>query len=164
VASPLAAAAAVAEALRNFLRLEFVGIRLSPVYGLLFATLSASPSLPLDRRQEAQPQDRVHEDRGRRSRISDSEVGSPNSRCSRGRRLFCGRANRLFVDSPLALYFPSSHATTWAIRRSGEGNVETRGCFSSGRGEHVLEPPGDNLVFTGSHHPNGNMKEALAAT
>jgi hypothetical protein len=37
VASPLAAAAAVAEALRNFLRLELVGIRFSPVYGLFFA-------------------------------------------------------------------------------------------------------------------------------
>ena len=33
------------------------------------------PGLPLDRRQEARPQDRVHEDRGRRSRISDQEVG-----------------------------------------------------------------------------------------
>ena len=33
----------------------------------------------------------------------------------------------------------------------------------SGRGEHLLEPPGDNLVFAGSHHPNRNMQEALAA-
>jgi len=31
--------------------------------------------LPLDRRQEARSQDRVHEDRGRRSRIPNQEVG-----------------------------------------------------------------------------------------
>jgi hypothetical protein len=30
--------------------------------------------LPLDRRQEARPQDRVHQDRGRRSRIPDQKV------------------------------------------------------------------------------------------
>jgi Protein of unknown function (DUF3489) len=33
------------------------------------------PGLPLDSRQEARPQDRVHEDRGGRSRISNQEVG-----------------------------------------------------------------------------------------
>ena len=33
------------------------------------------PRLSLDRRQEARSQDRVHEDRGRRSRISNQEVG-----------------------------------------------------------------------------------------
>ena len=45
----------------------------------------------LDRRQEARPQDRVHEDRIWGSRIPDSEVGFPDCRRrSRGRRLFYG--------------------------------------------------------------------------
>jgi hypothetical protein len=34
------------------------------------------PGLPLDCRQEARSQDRVHQDRGRRSRIPDQEVAS----------------------------------------------------------------------------------------
>jgi hypothetical protein len=33
------------------------------------------PGLPIDRRQEARPQDRVHQDRAGRSRISNQEVG-----------------------------------------------------------------------------------------
>ena len=35
------------------------------------------PRLPLDCRQETRAQDRVHEDRGRRSRVPDKEVGMP---------------------------------------------------------------------------------------
>jgi hypothetical protein len=44
------------------------------------------PGLSLDRRQEARPQDRVHEDRVWRSRIPNQEVASPDyRRRSRGR-------------------------------------------------------------------------------
>src|SRR5439155_8919832 len=42
--------------------------------------------LPLDRRQEPRPQDRVYEDRGWRSRLSDQEVGIPKRRSGTGRR------------------------------------------------------------------------------
>ena len=47
MASPPAAAAAVAEAFRNFLRLEFVGIRFPPVYGLLFAPPAVCQRFPV---------------------------------------------------------------------------------------------------------------------
>jgi hypothetical protein len=60
------------------------------------------PGLSFDRRQEARSQDRVHEDRGWRSHMPDDpEVEFPDCRRSRGRRLFYGLANLLFVGSPL---------------------------------------------------------------
>src|SRR5882724_13291990 len=43
------------------------------------------------------------------------------------------------------------------------GLSEMSGAAHSSNREYVLETPGDNLVLTGAHHPDGDMKQTFTA-
>ena len=86
---------------------------------------------PLDRRQEARPQDRVHEDRGRRPRVPDQKIGldrPATSRRPRGLAAFFVAHEKTLRGTAADSHYPSNarrRGSPGAIRR-GEQNDEHR--------------------------------------